>query len=91
MFFLYKSKLWLQTLLATAGLGVAAGSFYDSSYVFLCPTDNDTLSFAAWPLDKQVVCAFTSLQIIRISYETFSANIQAILFYLNMLSSSITH
>ena len=71
MFFLYKSKLWLQTLLATAGLGVAAGFFYDSSYVFLCPTDNDTLSFAAWPLDKQVVCAFTSLRLIssiRIGY-----------------------
>ena len=71
MFFLYKAKLWLQTILAVVGLGVAAGFFYEANYVFLCPTDNDTLSFAAWPLDKQVVCAFTSLRLIssiRIGY-----------------------
>ena len=71
MFFLYKVKLWLQTLLAAAGLGVAAAFFNESNYVFLCPTDNDTLSFVAWPLDNQVVCVFTSLRLIssiRIGY-----------------------
>ena len=71
MFFLYKAKLWLQTILAVAGLGVAAGFFYEANYVFLCPTDNQTLSFDAWPLDKQVVCVFSSLRLIssiRIGY-----------------------
>lgn len=68
VFWLYVGKLGLQWLFSAVGFGVAVAYFTEFDETFHCP---DNVNNTFWPLDRPVLCVFTSLRLlwlIRFAY-----------------------